>query len=105
MWLESKLAMGLELVRAISTDPVVRLADRLREVGYGVLELEGNGENGQHVEVLLVVEQRRRIPGLLSLVTLIDPTAICTLSDVKRVLDPFAITRRRDSWISRLKRK
>jgi uncharacterized protein YebE (UPF0316 family) len=104
MWLESKLAMGLELVRAISTDPDIRLAASLRERGHGVLELDGHGDDARPVEVLMVVERRKRIPELLELVVGTDPNAICTISDVKRVLGAHE-ARRRAPWFTRFKRK
>jgi len=82
MWLEAKLALGQELVRAISRNPEVSLASRLREDDYDVTELAGRGSEGA-VEVLLVVERRRRVPALLRLIRDHDPSALCTLSDVR----------------------
>jgi uncharacterized protein YebE (UPF0316 family) len=105
MWIESKLAMGLELVRAISTDPEIRLASRLRDRGHGVLELNGHGDDGAPVEVLFVVERRRRVPGLVDFVRGTDPAAICTVSDVRQILTPNELARRRAAWFYRLKRK
>lgn len=84
IWLESKLAMGSELVRAISANPAVALASRLREQSYSVVELAGRGDAGQPVEVLLLVEKRRRLPGVLDLIDRTDPDAVYTISDVKR---------------------
>jgi uncharacterized protein YebE (UPF0316 family) len=105
MWIESKLAMGLELVRAISTDPEIRLASRLRDRGHGVLELNGHGDDGAPVEVLFVVERRRRVPGLVDFVRGTDPAAICTVSDVRQILTPNELPRLRAAWFYRLKRK
>ena len=83
IWLESKLAVGMELVRAISVNRDVKLAQQLRAADYSVIELAG--ANGQApVEVLLISEKRRRIPRLLSLIEAIDPDAVCTITDIKR---------------------
>lgn len=83
IWLESKLAIGSELVRAISRNPEVHLAESLRVAGYSVTEIPGTGDDGQPVEVLLVVERRRQVPALLGLITESDPGAVWTINDVK----------------------
>lgn len=90
IWLESKLALGMELVRAVSKSPDVALATRLREEGFSVTELDGQDDHGTPVEVLLVVEERRRLPRLLRAIEAADPDAIYTRSDVKhhRALSP-----------------
>jgi len=84
IWLERKLAVGSELVRAISEDLGVRLADSLRRNGYPVTEIQGVGDKGQVVEVCLVTERRRRVPRLLEVIHGIDPAAVVTISDVRR---------------------
>lgn len=81
--IESKLAIGSELVRAVSENLEVSLADALREEGYSVTELPGKGDDDRPVEVLLVVEKRRKIPRLLATIMRIDPTAFWTVSDIK----------------------
>jgi len=83
MWIEAKLALGSELVRAISPNPAVRLADRLRGRQYDVTEMAGRGVEAQPVEVLLVVEKRRHVPELLRAIHECDPESWCTLSDVR----------------------
>lgn len=84
IWMEAKLAMGLELVRAVSEDLDVHLAERLRAAGYPVIRLEGRGNNAAPVEIIYVVERRRRVMRLLRCIERIDPNAFCTISDVKR---------------------
>ncbi|MFN3242491.1 MAG: DUF2179 domain-containing protein [Planctomycetota bacterium] len=84
IWLETKLAMGMELVRMISSNHDVDLAAMLRDEGFSITELNGHDDDGKPVEVLLVVEERRRLPRLLRLIEGADPDAIYTISDVKR---------------------
>ncbi len=88
IWLEGKLAIGTELVRAISASPEVELARSLRKQEFEVLELDGHGGDDKPVEVLLVVERRRRVPQLLRLIREMDPLAVCTVSDVKSQTAP-----------------
>lgn len=104
MWLESKLAVGTELVRAISESREVRLAQRLREANYSVIELAGT-DGRVPVEVLLINERRRKIPGLLRTIEAIDPDAVCTISDIRHhVPRPVAPSGWR-SFIRQSKRK
>ena len=80
--LERKLAIGTELVRAVSNDRSVELAKQLRFQGYEVVELSGMGDDSP-VEVLLVVEKRKGVPALLRYIDATDPSAYYTVSDVK----------------------
>lgn len=82
-WLESRLALGAEIVRAISKSPQVNLTERLHRERYDVVKMAGQAPEGVPVEVLLVVESRRRVPRLLRLVHETDPEAVCTISDVR----------------------
>ena len=82
VYLEGWLGLGTEMVRAVSRDPDTQLAARLQEMGYEVIELNGEGSDGS-VEVLLVVSKRRRMPALLRAIDSIDPEAFYTISDVR----------------------
>lgn len=90
--IESRLAIGSELVRAVSENRRVNLADSLRERGYSVTELPGEGDDGKPIEVLLLVAARRKIPQLLETISEIDPDAFWTTSDIKShpVLPPVS---------------
>lgn len=109
IWLESKLAMGSELIRAVSENPEIRLASRLREQDFSVVEITGHGENAAPVEILLVVEQRRKLPRLLQLINHVDPDAVYTTSDIKHHHGRgISMTRKKfslKSWLFRAKRK
>jgi len=94
MWLESHVAIGRELVRAISFSEKGHLAERLREQGYRVVELSGNADR-QPVEVVLVTEQRRAIDALIATIRREDPQAIYTVSDVKSAYNPEALSSKR----------
>ena len=109
---EGKLALGQELVRAISRDLDVELAEKLRSEGYAVTELPGVDARDAPVEVLLIVAKRRNVPGLLERIHEHDPGAIVTISDIKRevaVMPPSPRKRARGflptGWRSRSKRK
>jgi len=109
-WLEAKLAIGLELVRIISTRSDSDLAGGLTRLGYDVTELSAVANTARDVEVVLVVERRRRVPELMRRVAELDPTAVCTMNDVKRLNAPGTPPLRRSGyfltdWLRVSKRK
>lgn len=87
IWLEGKLAMGSEMVRAISFKGTSHLAQTLRAHGFRPIELAGNAGAGQPCEVVLVVTKRRRIGRLISLIQQADPDAVYSLSDIKHIYE------------------
>ena len=87
IWLEARLAIGSELVRAIVFEANYRLADALRDNGYQAVQLSGSAGAGRPAEVILVVEKRRRIPELLAAIRRDAPGAVYTISDVKSVYE------------------
>lgn len=87
IWLESKLAIGSEMVRAVSLRGSGQLAETLRLHGFRAIELSGNAGPGQPCEVVLIVTKRRRIRRLLALIRLTDPEAVYSLSDIKHAYE------------------
>ena len=84
IWLEGRVAIGQELVRAISYRGNGHLAERLRQHGYDAIQLAGDAGPEQAVEIVLAVERRRRIGRLLEVIRQEDPDAVFTISDIKR---------------------
>lgn len=84
IWLEGRMAIGLELVRIVSENPEVNLSRVLREKDYSVVQLEGTGHSAVPVEIAFVIERRRKVPELLAMIERTDPHAYCTISDIKR---------------------
>lgn len=83
IWLESKLAMGVQLVRAISENTSINLASQLRAMGYSVTSLSATGKDSVPVEILIIVEKRRAIANLLQRIKEADSQAFFTIEDVK----------------------
>lgn len=84
IWMESKMAMGDELIRAISYARDSYLARTLREAGFDAIELKAQREAAEPLEVVLVVATRRRVAKAISLIREADPQAIYTIHDVKQ---------------------
>lgn len=86
MWIESRFAIGNELIRCISFNRDI-LAEKIREEGYKVVSVDGDMGEDKPVEVLFIVERRRNIPKLIRLINVLDQKAVYTVSDLKSVYD------------------
>ena len=93
IWLEARLAIGSELVRAIVFEANYRLADTLRDCGYQAVQLSGSAGAGRPAEVILVVETAPPHPGAAGR----DPSRrpgrrVHDLRRQERLRRPFAAT-------------
>ena len=94
MWIESRFAIGNELIRCISFNRDV-LAEMLRNEGFKVVSFDGDMGEGNPVELLLIIEKRRNVPSLIQLIKELDQTAVYSVSDVKSIYEgPDLLPRR-----------
>jgi len=86
LWLEGKIALGLATVRIICRDRErgERLADALREKGFGVTEFAGEGREGR-VGFIYTVVTRRQIPSVLREVESRDPDAFVSIEEPRSI--------------------
>lgn len=87
VWLEGRLAFGINVVRAVFSGPESRragetAAGRLRGQGFAVTEIEGRGRETP-VEILNVVVQRRDVPEVVRLVHDVDKAAFVSIEEVR----------------------
>ncbi len=85
MVVESRVAIGAELVRVISSSADRGLAEALRCSGWAPVAISGCNSERAPVDVVLIVAPRRRIRELLAKIRELDPGAACTTSDVRIV--------------------
>jgi uncharacterized protein YebE (UPF0316 family) len=83
MWVESRIALGYQLVRVIARREV-DMAVKLWAHHYPATTVEGQGRKGP-IDVVFVAERRPNIPKLCKLITEIDSEVFYTIEDVKRV--------------------
>uniref|UniRef100_A0A7C4MQL8 DUF2179 domain-containing protein n=1 Tax=Desulfatirhabdium butyrativorans TaxID=340467 RepID=A0A7C4MQL8_9BACT len=102
---ERKLALGMTVIRIISTVLGNQIADRLRSLGQPVTTFIGHGLKGDVIE-LFIVCRRRDQKWILDIARSIDPTAFYT-SEIARDVGTFFIPMRNrtESWLDRFKKK
>jgi uncharacterized protein YebE (UPF0316 family) len=111
IWLESKLAIGREMVSAISFRADGGLARLLRERGFQAIDVDADMGRGPPVDLVITVTRRRRVPELLRTIVEADPEAQYSVSDIKTVnagFEPALLAPRVNysgGWRSIMKRK
>lgn len=80
--IESALAYGLSTVRIVTAHGGVEIAQALRERGYGVTEMSGQGREGQ-VEIINSVVQRQHLDEVIAIVERWDLSAFVTVEEPK----------------------
>jgi uncharacterized protein YebE (UPF0316 family) len=111
IWLEAKLAIGREMVSAISFRADGGLARLLRERGFRAIDVDADMGRGPPVDLVITVTRRRRVPELLHTILEADPEAQYSISDIKMAhegFDPAMLGPRpgySGGWRSLMKRK
>lgn len=80
MFLEEKLAVGFRELSIISQNDGEQIAAKLRDAGYGVTEMFGEGRDGV-VEIIRTNVKRKQASEVLKIVGDIDPKAFVTQND------------------------
>jgi uncharacterized protein YebE (UPF0316 family) len=92
--IENRFAIGNELVRCISFNRDI-LAEKLREKGFKVVSFDGDMGESYPVELLFIIEKRRKVPSLIQSIKVLDPTSVYSVSDIKSVYEgPDLLPRR-----------
>jgi uncharacterized protein YebE (UPF0316 family) len=82
MWLESKLAIGQQIVRIISRDRGHSIAHALRINGFPVTTLRGRGREGP-VTLCFAAVSRRLAPALVRTALSVDSDAFVTVEETR----------------------
>ena len=111
IWMESKLAIGREMVSAISFRTDGGLARLLRERGFRTIDVDADSGRGPPVDLVITVTRRSRVPELLQTILEADPEAQYSVSDIKMAHEGFDPAtggprpRFSGGWRSMMKRK
>lgn len=82
IYIEQKLAMGMQMIRLISRSQSAAVAAGLRLAGYAVTEVKGQGLQGQ-VSISFVVAARKEAPTVMKVASRIDPEVVSTVEDIR----------------------
>jgi len=80
--IEDKVALGTITARIIPNTCKDEMVSSLRDMGFGVTEVEGMGKMGPRC-LLYVVMPRKQLPKLLKYIEEIDSEAFITISDTR----------------------
>lgn len=82
IFIEQKLAIGMQMIRFISRSQSAAVAAGLRLAGYAVTEVKGQGLHGQ-VSISFVVAPRKEAPTVIRVAHQIDPEVVSTVEDIR----------------------
>lgn len=77
VWLERKLTLGYLQLTTISPGNGIRIAEAVREAGFGATEIDGYGAEG-HVLIIEIVIERQQLKRTMAIIQQIDPDAFIT---------------------------
>lgn len=102
---EERLALGLVVVRAIIPDEADGTTARvLRDHGYAVTELQGQGREGP-VDVLNTVVARREAPAVIDVIETHVPRSFVTVEEIRTTRRGYIRPRSRLGSLTRLVRR
>lgn len=83
--IETKLAFGMVLIETVASEKTgLSIAEKLREIGYGVTTISGQGREEKRV-VVKVFARRRNEDIVTKEILKIDPTAMIVCEDIKQM--------------------
>jgi len=82
--IESKMALGLSVVRIITSKDASELIDFLRSKNYGVTSIVARGSMG-NVNVIFMIIKRQSFKEVSEIIQRFNPKAFYTVEDVRMV--------------------
>jgi uncharacterized protein YebE (UPF0316 family) len=83
--LEGRLALGNRIVRIITHRPNDLLVTRLRDAGFGVTTIQGEGRDGT-VHILFSVVRRKAVTEFMEIVKELAPKAFVTIEEARETV-------------------
>lgn len=97
MWIEEKLAVGIEIIRIITPHNTDKLLEEFRQKRYGYTIVDAEGSMGK-VKIIFLVIHRKERRRLLDLVRKLNPDAFFSVEDVKAVKEKAFSLVRESGW-------
>ena len=80
--IERKLSLGSRTVRIVTRKDATDLVRSLREEGYGVTSVDGEGSSGP-VKLIFTIVKRHQVGEVLEIVRKFNPNAFFTVEDIR----------------------
>ncbi|RJP19574.1 MAG: DUF2179 domain-containing protein [Candidatus Omnitrophota bacterium] len=84
MYIESKLALGMIIIRIITRKDASNLINYLKANNYGVTNVPAIGNEG-HVNLVFTIIKRKKLPEIIEKVNEFNPRAFYSVEDVRAV--------------------
>jgi uncharacterized protein YebE (UPF0316 family) len=88
MLIEERMTLGYDMIRIITRMNPNNLIHALRDEGFGITALKGNGMEGE-VGVIYVIIQRSHLKRVSELIRQYNPQALYTIEDIRYVSKPI----------------
>ena len=82
MYIESRIAIGTQVVLAIVQEHAERMNAKLHSAGYGVTCVDGQGANGP-VKLVYTIVPRRNLEEVLTIIHETHPKAFLSIQDIR----------------------
>jgi uncharacterized protein YebE (UPF0316 family) len=82
--IESRLAIGVQIIRIITHKDSSELINELREAGMRVTSMDAEGKEGK-VHIVYSVVERSKINAVIGLINLYNPKAFYSIEDVRSI--------------------
>jgi len=93
MLLEEKLAIGIQVIRVITRKDATQLIEFLKDKGYGVTSVDGQGVTGK-VNIIYTIIRRQDIHDVIEIITRFNPKAFYTIEDIRSMSEAAVSVRR-----------
>jgi uncharacterized protein YebE (UPF0316 family) len=90
MFIESRMALGVVLVRVITRTDASELIEYLKSQNYGVTAVDAEGLFGK-VKILFTVTKRVEVKNVISIIRRFNPQAFYTIEDVRFASEPVRV--------------
>lgn len=82
MVIEQKLAVGMLVIRIITRETATSLVESLKDGGYGVTTVDGEGTTGK-VKIIFSLIKRKDLTKIIELIRKFNPRAFFSVEDVR----------------------
>lgn len=84
--IEEKLAIGIQVVRIITSQSSEALIEALKKENYGITIIDGAGARGP-VKLIFTIVPRKKVAEVVKLINEFNPNSFYTVEDVKNARD------------------